>query len=738
MSSELPPLQPGRKRRAHKRSRNGCSTCKQRHIRCDEVKPICTNCLTRGGDCGYPELGGAGTVGSSSRSTGFGRGVSVGAELFGKQLVAVPSSPADPFDCLPIKMPHRSLELFHHYTHYRIFSRTAVPKNPDSECVGIALSNPGTFRACLLMTALNYSWISGPNTLKATDMEETYLYHKLEAMRLVNEQIADPIESTSDGCLSLIVSLAFVEAGMGDYAAAEAHLNGLFTLLDMKRPEEWQNRFYGVLQRVILATGSYIAAGKSLDGGNQQQLLSEEPDLGFHDEVPHHTKPPSPLFSTAPMIATRLSPFYLGASPCVEACKADIEGLVLINALRRLSSLPIIDPPTSPNSSRSSSVQPDDLSRPPSPPTLTDCRPNYTLPPDTTAALFADTDSYITSLLFKPHPIYRDIRPKSTVQLQESPRRSPSRSKSPTINTTLNYSLPFRPQPVPEDESPVSPSQAIRTLRTDPYATLPAELFPSPSRAWATAAYLFLHVMLLPGFRDHPLNTQPRKRKRDEPTVDPHLLRLLLDTLCADIQHTEEAMRLGKYSHELWLWKVLIGAYVVEVAGVGASGGRFMRSNEVRRERGKARHQGTDVEGVSNFYGWVIEGETHRRMRSASIEMDSGGEIAPGCGDSEEMDAETYVGEESRGVEAGGKYTTAAMGAWFDERLRSWSAATSIADWAGARQMLTRIVWPTQDNGVFRGEAVVEGLWQRALVSSGLDAMGTELPLMFAVDPRLM
>ena len=53
--------------------------------------------------------------------------------------------------------------------------------------------------------------LSGPGSLQSTDMEETYLYHKLEAMRLVNEQIADPVQSTSDGCLSLIAALAMVE-----------------------------------------------------------------------------------------------------------------------------------------------------------------------------------------------------------------------------------------------------------------------------------------------------------------------------------------------------------------------------------------------------------------------------------------------------------------------------------------------------------------------------------------------
>lgn len=141
--------------------------------------------------------------------------------------------------------------------HFRLFSRTAISKNPDSECVSISLSSPATFRACLLMTSLNYSWLSAPGSLHTTDMEETYLHHKLEAMRLVNEQLGDPAQSISDGCLSLIAALALVEGGMGDHAAAEAHLNGLFTLLNMRRPESWQHRFYGLLQRVILVAGPF-------------------------------------------------------------------------------------------------------------------------------------------------------------------------------------------------------------------------------------------------------------------------------------------------------------------------------------------------------------------------------------------------------------------------------------------------------------------------------------------------
>ncbi|KAJ5108514.1 hypothetical protein N7456_005189 [Penicillium angulare] len=41
-------------RRAHKKSRSGCLTCKKRRVKCDEGKPVCQRCKTRGIGCGYP------------------------------------------------------------------------------------------------------------------------------------------------------------------------------------------------------------------------------------------------------------------------------------------------------------------------------------------------------------------------------------------------------------------------------------------------------------------------------------------------------------------------------------------------------------------------------------------------------------------------------------------------------------------------------------------------------------
>ncbi|PMD34459.1 hypothetical protein L207DRAFT_638940, partial [Hyaloscypha variabilis F] len=40
-------------RRSHKKSRAGCSSCKKRHIKCDEHRPVCVNCSTAGMQCSF-------------------------------------------------------------------------------------------------------------------------------------------------------------------------------------------------------------------------------------------------------------------------------------------------------------------------------------------------------------------------------------------------------------------------------------------------------------------------------------------------------------------------------------------------------------------------------------------------------------------------------------------------------------------------------------------------------------
>ncbi|PLB49614.1 C6 zinc finger domain protein [Aspergillus steynii IBT 23096] len=40
-------------RRPHRKSRHGCSACKRRRVKCDETRPVCTNCSKRSTECEY-------------------------------------------------------------------------------------------------------------------------------------------------------------------------------------------------------------------------------------------------------------------------------------------------------------------------------------------------------------------------------------------------------------------------------------------------------------------------------------------------------------------------------------------------------------------------------------------------------------------------------------------------------------------------------------------------------------
>ncbi|KAI6254947.1 hypothetical protein MCOR19_008553 [Pyricularia oryzae] len=53
-SEHIPlPTRPMKKRRTHRKSRHGCQECKQRHQKCDELRPQCANCAITNRACHY-------------------------------------------------------------------------------------------------------------------------------------------------------------------------------------------------------------------------------------------------------------------------------------------------------------------------------------------------------------------------------------------------------------------------------------------------------------------------------------------------------------------------------------------------------------------------------------------------------------------------------------------------------------------------------------------------------------
>ncbi|KAE8451943.1 hypothetical protein EG329_002784 [Mollisiaceae sp. DMI_Dod_QoI] len=303
MSSNVAPgtTTPGeRKRRHHHRSRNGCISCKQRHMRCDESKPFwlvnpksfqpdpmiivsSRNCLKNGSSCGYTRVEAptsniaqplytatspvhevsANSIlsaylnqpsnavpGSSAEPGSFFNPGSSGLPLtFGPQSPLTSGfdiEMMDPFNALPASMSHKSNMLLNHFNNYRVLLREPVRRPPGGEMFAWAATDAALLHASLVLAGKHWTFLGGSKRL----IESTLYYHKMEAIRLLNERLADPVNSVSDGTVGAVGVLIFVECLDGSREAASVHLDGLEKMVQM-RGDLYSPSMSGLLQRMI-------------------------------------------------------------------------------------------------------------------------------------------------------------------------------------------------------------------------------------------------------------------------------------------------------------------------------------------------------------------------------------------------------------------------------------------------------------------------------------------------------
>ncbi|KAH8659864.1 hypothetical protein BX600DRAFT_466841 [Xylariales sp. PMI_506] len=260
------------RRRHHKRSRTGCSACKRKHIRCDETRPSCSSCVAAKNECQYP----APTLPLRDQR--------IGLQAIDLIVWQVPRSTRDPFGSLPIKMPYKSQRLLHYYAQATEADGTNRLSygSRGREIYGVlgdATQEPTALRSTLIIAAIHYSWAAG--TLN--EFQQTFLYHKGETLRLVNEWLQKPDISQSSTIMKLIASLSIIESSLGNVSAAASHVSGLSTILDMmdevgegfkshRRPKCDE-----ILTRLLLMTNNYSCAVKSrlVDGFDHHFDLSD-------------------------------------------------------------------------------------------------------------------------------------------------------------------------------------------------------------------------------------------------------------------------------------------------------------------------------------------------------------------------------------------------------------------------------------------------------------------------------
>ncbi|KAH9427932.1 hypothetical protein MCOR02_011430 [Pyricularia oryzae] len=97
-AASAPP--PVARRRTHRKSRHGCAYCKGRRIKCDELRPACSNCVIRGLVCSLSATVAPATDGNGSGNDGNGP-LSSTSEV-GPLSSLIDSSPAAPVQQLPL------------------------------------------------------------------------------------------------------------------------------------------------------------------------------------------------------------------------------------------------------------------------------------------------------------------------------------------------------------------------------------------------------------------------------------------------------------------------------------------------------------------------------------------------------------------------------------------------------------------------------------------------------------
>ncbi|ETS87199.1 hypothetical protein PFICI_01027 [Pestalotiopsis fici W106-1] len=263
----MPRKQLERKRRVHTRSRNGCVTCKAKHLRCDEQKPLCGRCLASGGNCGYADR-----TAQNSQSPQPSEGPITpkleNLELWDECLsfTSVSQQPLLPY---PQGASHDHSLLFNIFSRYRSVVDREVDPNSHVFLVERSLSSPALLHGALLLSALRWTWYSGASE----DIQKSVAHHKAEAINFVNDRLRNPALVDNDTTTAGIAALAMAESGFGRPDNAHAHLHGLSQVLALRTTTSQGNG--ALLYNMIVCTTQGLSQMSMQDVCLMQQSIAE-------------------------------------------------------------------------------------------------------------------------------------------------------------------------------------------------------------------------------------------------------------------------------------------------------------------------------------------------------------------------------------------------------------------------------------------------------------------------------
>ncbi|CEF79815.1 unnamed protein product [Fusarium graminearum] len=329
-----------------KRSRTGCVGCRQKKLRCDEQRPHCTRCTTKGEPCIYqpklPLRERRSTLGPGQHSPWSFDGTQVSTDSPSRARRTVSSltnkptrdpsmskawhsslnKSLNPFNTLPIDMPFKSLELL------RYFFQTGQSRSFSQD-------EP--------RDSLHYAWNVGDLQL----FESTFLFHKIQTIRQVNFWLHNS-KNRKDRmmCTNYINTLSFIECCLGNFDIADSHLNGLMLYLDATRQSLDNDSTASkeaeteMIDRYIILVCNFVQSQKSrVDDFLRSHDIVASP---FNSGDPlslihkwHHQEETGPEFR---LRTVSMMPFFF-APTTWDIMPADIDARAIIDALKQTTYL---------------------------------------------------------------------------------------------------------------------------------------------------------------------------------------------------------------------------------------------------------------------------------------------------------------------------------------------------------------------------------------------------------------
>ncbi|CAI7607003.1 unnamed protein product [Penicillium glandicola] len=227
----------GPPRKSHTKSRNGCKTCKRRHIRCDETFPQCRNCTKHNCRCDYQDA--AATRGSPPaprRGPDLLMSPEIEMEIDNWHRTGVPPYP-ELLQCPRSgwsSLSRTDLRLIHHIIglsidlHRRGLSGCTVWAQKMPNFLAISLNNDFVMSSILSFSAFHLAFLTRDHVTK-----QLAYRHKISAVQGLQTALLSFSRDNCDAILAASILLSWQATEQHDYVSLQ---HGISCVLESMHP----------------------------------------------------------------------------------------------------------------------------------------------------------------------------------------------------------------------------------------------------------------------------------------------------------------------------------------------------------------------------------------------------------------------------------------------------------------------------------------------------------------------